>query len=121
MVMKEVGIHLLAYNFIRIIMAEACQIYDSVPRETSFKGTVQLLNSFMPYFSVADKIDNERMYAKMLSLIVKNKIGNRPGRIEPRAVKLRPKPFKLLNMPRSIEKIRIKRIIEKRILKYANA
>jgi hypothetical protein len=43
MVKKEIGIHFLAYNFIRIIMAEACENHDAIPWKISFKGTVQLL------------------------------------------------------------------------------
>ena len=37
----------------------------------------------------------------MFALIAKKKVGNRPGRIEPRAVKRRPKPYKLLMIPRA--------------------
>lgn len=36
----------------------------------------------------------------MLALIAKRTVGNRPGRIEPREVKRRPKPYKLLMKPR---------------------
>ncbi len=121
MILKEIGIHLLAYNFIRIIMAEACQQYDAVPREVSFKGALQLLNSFMPHFIHSNQKDNQKMFLRMLSLIVKNKIGTRPGRVEPRAIKQRKKAFNLLVNPRNIEQIRIKKQIEKRALRYAEA
>lgn len=50
MIRKEIGIHLLAYNIIRIMMAEACSRHGKLPWEISFKGTVQLLNQFMPIF-----------------------------------------------------------------------
>ena len=55
MVKKEIGIHFLAYNFIRIMMAEACIRHDAVPWKVSFKGTVQLLAAFMPYFLSSNK------------------------------------------------------------------
>jgi len=119
MVRKEIGIHLLAYNLIRIILAQASQQYGFNPREISFKGAVQLLNSFMPYFVGGNPKDNERMYARMLSLIVKNKIGNRPGRVEPRAIKQRRNLFKLLNKPRHFEKMKLEKKIQKIIAKYA--
>jgi len=121
MVRKEIGIHFLAYNMIRIIIAEACQREGLNPREISFKGTVQLLNSFMPHFVNGSTKHNGRMYTRMLSLIIKNKIGNRPGRVEPRAIKQRQKPFKTLDKPRHIENIRLKKKIEKMIKKYAGA
>jgi hypothetical protein len=40
----------------------------------------------------------------MLALIAKRTVGNRPGRMEPRAVKRRPKPYKLLMKPSAIAK-----------------
>src|SRR5581483_6158953 len=109
MVKKEIGIHFLAYNFIRIIMAEACALYKAIPLKISFKGTVQLLNDFMPHFLNSSAQKNKMMYAEMLMLIVKNKVGNRPGRFEPRAIKQRPKPFPTLNRPRIVEKEKIMR------------
>ena len=121
MVLKEIGVHFLAYNIIRTIIAEACQRHSLSPRSVSFKGTIQLLNSFLPHLISQSCEENERSYAKMLSLIVKNKIGNRPGRVEPRMVKQRGKPFKPLNNPRHVEIDRLKNKIEKRAAKYAVA
>lgn len=121
MVIKEIGTHFLAYNFIRILMAEACAKHNALPWKISFKGTVQLLNEFMPYFLNSSKNQNDIMYAGLLELIIKNKVGNRPGRIEPRAVKQRPKPFPRLKRPRIIEQKRLMKKITKRILKDAAA
>lgn len=115
MVMKEIGIHFLAYNFIRTIMAEACERHNAIPNKISFKGTVQLLNKFMPYFIDSSRRWNEMMYSELLKLIIQNRIGNRPGRVEPRAVKRRPKPFNTLNRPRNVERARLMRKIERRI------
>lgn len=50
MVRKEIAIHFLAYNIIRIIMAEVCIRYSGIPNQISFKGTVQTVNQFIPYF-----------------------------------------------------------------------
>ncbi len=50
MVKKEIGIHFLAYNFIRIMMAEACAKHQALPNKISFKGSVQLIRAFMPHF-----------------------------------------------------------------------
>ena len=121
MVRKEIGVHLLAYNMIRIIMAEACQKHDATPLNVSFKGTVQLLDAFMPHFLNSSVKECEKLYANMLSLIINNKIGNRPGRIEPRLVKQRKKPFKTLNKPRSVERKKLIKKVERKIKKYAAA
>jgi hypothetical protein len=39
---KEVWVYLLAYNLIRIMMAEAASFTEQLPRQLSFKHTVQL-------------------------------------------------------------------------------
>jgi hypothetical protein len=111
MVKKEIGIHFLAYNFIRIIMADSCIKGDAKPWQISFKGSIQLINEFMPYF-LCSTTRNEIMYSELLKLIVQNKIGNRPGRVEPRALKQRRKDFPMLNRPRSMEKMRLIRKIQ---------
>jgi len=121
MVKKEIGIHFLAYNFIRVIMAESCVKHNAIPWQISFKGTVQLVNEFMPYFLNPRENKNKMMYAELLKLIVKNKVGDRPGRVEPRMVKQRRKPFPTLNRPRFVEKEKLMRKIEKRISRNAEA
>ena len=121
MVMKELGIHLLAYNFIRIMMAEACIKNGGVPWKISFKGAIQLINAFMPYFLNSTIEKNNMMYARMLVLIVKNVTGNRPNRVEPRLLKQRQKPFPVLKRPRAIEKEKLMRKVERMILKNAVA
>jgi hypothetical protein len=121
MVRKEIGAHFLAYNCIRVIMAEACEKYDYLPWQVSFKGTVQLVNEFSPYFTVSNQHKNRELYVELLRLIVRNKVGNRPGRVEPRVIKQRPKPFPTLKKARSIEKNRLMRKIEKMIIRNAAA
>ena len=121
MVRKEIGIHLLAYNFIRIMMAEACAKHGRLPWQISCKGTVQLLNEFMPIFLCSGVKKNKLLYKKLLALIVKNKVGNRPGRVEPRMIKQRQKAFPKLNKPRNIEKKRMLKKIEKMLSRNAEA
>ena len=121
MVRKEIGIHFLAYNFIRVIIAEACAKHGAIPWQVSFKGAVQLINEFVPYFLNSSANRNKMMYSELLKRAVKNKIGNRPGRIEPRVIKLRQKPFPTLNKPRIVEKKRLIRKMEKMISRNAYA
>ena len=46
MVFKEIGVHLLAYNLIRTVIAQAASIHRRLPNTISFKGAVQALNAF---------------------------------------------------------------------------
>ena len=121
MVRKEIGTHFLAYNFIRIIMAEACDQHNAIPSQVSFKGAVQLLNKFMPHFLHSNSKKNQIIYAELLKNLVKNKIGDRPGRVEPRRVKRRPKSFDTLNRPRFIEKAKLERKLQRLISRNAEA
>lgn len=93
---KEVWIYLLAYNLIRIMMAEAALFTEQLPRQLSFKHTVQLWVAWCR--SGPDYRDGR--FEQLLLFIAQQKVGHRPGRIEPRAVKRRNKPFPLLMKPR---------------------
>ena len=55
MVRKEIGIHFLAYNLIRTVIAQSACKAGISPREISFKGTIQLLNSFGLLFIMIDE------------------------------------------------------------------
>lgn len=88
MCIKEIWAHFLANNFIRLLMSQAAQIHNLQPREISFKCTVQIWGT---YNLLEKPIDEE-----LFRLIASRKVRNRPGRIEPRAVKRRPKAYKLL-------------------------
>jgi hypothetical protein len=119
MVRKEIGIHFLAYNFIRVIIAQASFKHNALPNHISFKSTVQLINELTPHFLTGTASANKRMYIELLKQIVKNKVGNRPGRVEPRVIKRRRKPFPTLNRPRNIEKSRLIKNRDKRVSQYA--
>ena len=108
MVKKELAAHLLAYNVIRIIIAQACYRYGGTPNKISFKATIQLLNQFMPRLMPGlSKQVRADIYASFLKMILKNKVGNRPGRYEPRLIKRRKKSFPLMQNSRKIEKEKI--------------
>jgi hypothetical protein len=99
MVRKEVAIHLLAYNLIRGLMAEAARAGAVEPRTLSFKGALHTVRSF----EAVHLYDPARIAAdlpRLLELIVAKRVGDRPDRYEPRAVKRRPKPYPRLTMPR---------------------
>jgi hypothetical protein len=108
LVRKEVATHLLAYNLIRGVMAEAARSEGIKPRAVSFKGSLHTVREF----EAAHLYDPERIEGdlpRLVLLIGKKRVGDRPDRYEPRAVKRRPKPHPLLRMTRKKAKALIKR------------
>jgi hypothetical protein len=104
MVHKEIWIHLLAYNLLRTVMAVAANENDIEPRKVSFKGTKQTLTAFAPKIEAARPEDRLTLIDAMLTAIAYHRVGNRPDRWEPRAVKRRPKPASRLTQPRHVAK-----------------
>jgi hypothetical protein len=102
MVRKEVWAHLLAYNLIRTVMAQAAAEYDLAPREISFKGTLQTMQAVAERLLHTTREKAAEMYQWLLLAVIHHTVGNRPNRIEPRARKRRPKPYPLLTQPREI-------------------
>lgn len=96
---------LLAYNLIRLLMARSAQFADVLPRQLSFKHTVQL---WLAWSHRAMPPDDEHIDA-LLRLIAQRRVADRPGRIEPRAVKRRAKPFHLLTEPRAAARARVRK------------
>ena len=97
MVEKELWVYLLAYNVIRSLMAQAARKAGVHPRELSFKHTVQMWTEWNSSRLRAHPI----LTPDFLRLIAQRSVGNRPGRIEPRARKRRPKSYPWLKVPRA--------------------
>ena len=98
MALKEIWVYLLAYNLIRLMMAQAALLAHRTPRQLSFKHTVQI---WVAWTQHANGIHHEQELAGVFLLIAQQGVGDRPGRIEPRAVKRRPKPYPMLTKPRA--------------------
>ncbi|RUR13884.1 hypothetical protein [Legionella sp. km772] len=110
MVRKEIGVYFLAYTIIRYVMADAARHHQVSPRYISFKGALQLNNEFMPYLAACSSQTKWlRLYNQLLGLIVAKKIGNRPGRCEPRAIRLQPKSYPILRASRKMEQLKLRR------------
>jgi hypothetical protein len=101
MVEKEVWTHMLAYNIIRAFMATAAGAEGTRPRELSFKGTLQAISAFRDLMQTADPDRRARLWAVMLDAIAYDRVGDRPGRVEPRCKKRRPKSYKMLTCTRA--------------------
>ena len=91
---NEMWMHVLAHNIIRLFAAQSSAIFKIKPRTISFKHCLQVWLTY----SQIDRRQDDAMFA----LISKRRVGNRPGRVEPRAVKRRPKPYKLLTVRREV-------------------
>ena len=100
MMRKEIYAHILSYNIIRTIIAQAADLHDKKPQEISFKGALQLINSFRPIILNAKKEKLKDILNTMLRVIASQGIGDRPGRKEPRVVKRRPKAYPRMTEPR---------------------
>ncbi len=79
-------------------MAQAALLVDQIPRQLSFKHTVQIWISWQQRGGGTHDVVCIR---GLLLLIGETRVGLRPGRIEPRVRKRRPKPFPLMTKPRA--------------------
>lgn len=108
LVRKEVWTHILAYNLIRTVMAQAAEKHDLQPRTISFKGALQSLEAFqslIEFLEQLDGLDKDRLYDELLNVIASNQVANRPDRFEPRKKKRRRMPYDLLTKPRNEAKL----------------
>jgi Transposase DDE domain len=85
-VMKELTMFLLVYNLVRMTMCEAGRRQGVPPERISFVDALRWLATARPDDPLPELIINPW----------------RPGRIEPRARKRRPKEYDLLNKPRAV-------------------
>jgi hypothetical protein len=110
LVRKEIWAHVLAYNLIRAVMAQAAVRRGVEPRAISFKGAVQTLLAFQPAIAMAGGAD-PALYRRVLDAVAAHRVGDRPDRFEPRLRKRRPKHYAFLRQPRG----EVKRRMTKRI------
>ena len=111
MIEKGIAVYLLAYNLVRWTMATAATLTDVLPRALSFTGAKRVLNAFADQLRRGASNLQPAMVTTVLMSIAKLKPPHRPGRIEPRAKKRRPKNLPLLTVPRHLarEVIRLQR------------
>jgi hypothetical protein len=93
MAIKELWVYFLAYNMIRSIMLASALYACVLPRMLSFKHTLQLTLAFHGTGTSLERF---------LTLIAQKRVGNRPGRIEPRVIKRRHNDYRLMMKPRDI-------------------
>jgi len=104
LVRKELWTHILAYNLIRTIIAQAAHKHDVEPRSISFKGAIQTLEAFQPVIALQGEHDAARrlsLYHILLDAIATHRVADRPDRYEPRAKKRHHRNFAYLRKPRT--------------------
>jgi hypothetical protein len=104
LVRKEIWTHVLAYNLIRTVMAQAAATHDLAPRSISFKGALQTLEAFQPAieFQTAQGTAHRlRLYQNLLRAIATHRVADRPDRFEPRLKKRCRNHYECLTRPRS--------------------
>jgi hypothetical protein len=104
MVHKELTMHLIAYNLIRLTMLEAAREHETSFERLSFKGALDTIRQWAPIFLAAGPKARRCLWATLLGYIAADRLPRRPNRVEPRARKRRPKNYQLLNKPRRLFK-----------------
>ena len=102
MVAKEIVMHALAYNLIRALMQDIAQSQAVALGRLSFKGTVDALRQWQELFEGSREQPRRihQLREKFYQTVAGDPLLVRPNRSEPRAVKRRPKNFRLLTKPR---------------------
>jgi len=103
---KEMWVYLLAYNLIRLIIAQSALMADVLPRALSFKHTLQL---WLAWSGSSAQTDDADKVMQLLALVAEQAIGKRPGQIEPRAIKRRPNSYSLLTQSRDLAREQVKK------------
>lgn len=109
MVSKEIAVYLLAYNLVCAMMVRAVAGSGIAPRSLSFKGTIQLYLAFEQQLRFTVGASVKTMTAHLLGGISLLRLPVRPGRVEPHAIKRRPKNHQLLTVPRAVARDNIRK------------
>jgi hypothetical protein len=110
MVRVEFRTTFLAYNLIRLTAASAAFRSDQKPRSISFTSTCQFVLSGWAVHASGLMSDKalRRVCDQLLKRIAKCRVGNRPGRLEPRVIKRRRHGYPLRQKPRHVLQKRVR-------------
>jgi len=92
------GVTLLAYNMVRWVCAQAASVHGKLARQMSFILACNTLLS--QWLMPPDASIRQTLGRYNLRQIACNEVADRPGRIEPRVIKRRPKKYTLMTKPR---------------------
>ena|SRR5579862_2524565 len=102
MIHRELWLHLIAYNMVRVLMQEASHVHRVDLCRLSFKGPLDTRRHWADALHCAKNRPRKQkaLLAEMLAVIANDTLPIRPFRVEPRARKRRPKNYHLLTKPR---------------------
>lgn len=104
MIEKELLMHQIVYNLMRLVMLKAGTAHDVNHRRLSFRGTQQVIHACAKHFHNLASRPRLRVQQRisMWAHIAQRLVTERPGRNEPRRVKRRPKCTRWLQKPRHL-------------------
>ena len=100
MVRKEIWTCLLAYNLIRQTMLQSALASGQSPRHLSFTAVMQKIAAGWVVAPLLSEAAARVLITTNQKHLQGHRVGNRPDRVEPRAVKRRPKVLALMTVPR---------------------
>lgn len=101
MIEKELYLHLIAHNLVRLVAAQAASAHQASMERISFKGTLDGLRQFCLAMSQAkSKRARTKLWDELLSTLVADSVPLRPDRREPRAVKRQKNKYPRLDRDR---------------------
>ena len=124
LVEREMWMYVLSYNLVRKVMAQAAlwaQAHrparrlrrgavprpELTPRALSFACAVEQVMSWWHENTTGVLESQQSRYEALLAAVSRKRVGQRPGRCEPRAVKRRPKEYDRLMEPRATARARL--------------
>lgn len=102
MLRREIWAHLLAYNLVRQVIAQAAREREVSPRGISFAGAGRRWRRSVSRSRSGAVSRGVKKVEALLWAIGGHRVGERSGRCEPREVKRRPKSYPRMTRPRAI-------------------
>jgi hypothetical protein len=104
MIHKEFCFFAIAYNLLNLLSAQSAIRYDLQPHQISFKATADSLRQYRRALlaSLGKPGKVTQIVDHLLQIIAHAHVADRPDRIEPRAVKLRPKNYHRMTRARHL-------------------
>lgn len=99
---KEICARLMALNTVRAVMLEAADEHGVDPLRISFSHAIRCILAFAPALAMEPIWVLQAIYRAMLREIASHLLRERPGRIEPRAVRREKKHYPYLRTTRSL-------------------
>ena len=98
MVRREIFVHLLGYNVVRALMLEAAKHQNIEVEKISFRAALDQLSTFRQLASFA--ADQGALLVAIIEEVGRHRVGNRPDRYEPRAIKRQRGRYRTMIVPR---------------------